>query len=185
MRRTVRVRDRCGDVERRLGRHLLIQFKDMEGRKCPTLTIGEYVSIASRRGKQRKAGSCARRTPSLGNRHEKTNRFGWCARPAQDRVAARDFSRHPPLRRAGFLRADALQRRRKNVYRRLQKEPRPIGDIGLRDQLRAAPVGVHEVWLLGQRSTKILRAPQAIGRATPSDTQSTPRPAFSLAFTNS
>jgi ABC-type uncharacterized transport system ATPase component len=48
----VRIRDRCGDVERRIGRHLPIQFKDMDGRKGPAMTIEEYVSIASRRGKQ-------------------------------------------------------------------------------------------------------------------------------------
>src|SRR6478736_5490844 len=32
------------------------------------------------------------------------------------------------------------------------------------DQLWAAPVGVHEVWLLGQRPAKILRASQAVER---------------------
>jgi hypothetical protein len=32
------------------------------------------------------------------------------------------------------------------------------------DQLRAATVGLHEVWLLEQRPAKILRASQAIGR---------------------
>ena len=87
----VRVRDRCGDVERRLGRHLPIQFKDMDGRKSPAMTIEEYVSIASRWGKQRQRGSCGRRAPSVGQRHDTTDRFARCMLPAQDRGAGCDF----------------------------------------------------------------------------------------------
>ena len=93
--RPVRVRDRCGDVERRLGwhlgRYLPIQFKDMDGRKCPAMTIEEYVSIASRWGKQRKPGSCSQRAAPLGHRHDTTDRFARHTAPAQDRGARCDF----------------------------------------------------------------------------------------------
>jgi hypothetical protein len=56
MRGSVRIGDRRGDVERRLTRHLPIQFKGMDGRNDPAMTIEEYVSIASRWGKQRAPG---------------------------------------------------------------------------------------------------------------------------------
>jgi hypothetical protein len=166
--RPVRVRDRCGDVERRLGRHLPVQFKDMDGRKGPAMTIEEFVSIASRWGKQRKPGSCGRRVAPLGHRHDAPDRFARCTASAPDRGACCGFGGlRPALDRAGFFRTDALQRRGENLYRRLQKEPRPVVDIDLPDRLRATPVGVHEVWLLGQWPAKILRAPQAIKRPFP------------------
>ena len=57
-----------------------------------------------------------------------------------------------------------------------KKEPQPVVDIDLPDQLRAAPVGVHEVRLLEQRPAKILRASQTIER---------PSPRRHRAFTNS
>ena len=116
-------------------------------------------------GQATQPGSCGRRVASLGHRHDATDRFARSTAPARDRSAGCDFGcLRPALDRAGFFRTDALQWRREGLYRRMQKEPQPVVDIDLPDQLWAAPVGVHEVWLLGQRPAKILRAPQAIER---------------------
>jgi hypothetical protein len=122
----------------------------MDGRKCPAMTIEQYVSIASRWGKQRKFGSCGRLVPSLGHRHDATDRFARRPAPAQDSGGRCDFGCfRPALGRPGYFRTNALQWRGEGLYRRLQKEPQPVIYIDLPDQLRAAPVGVHEVWLLG------------------------------------
>jgi len=125
--------------------------------------VEEYVSIASRRGKQRKFRSCGSRAASLGHRHDANDRFARHAPPAQSSNCGCDFDCiRPALGRTGVFRADALQWRGDDMHCEMQKEPRPVVDIDLPDQLRATPVGLQEDWLLGQRPTTILRASQAI-----------------------